>query len=76
MPFVRGTGMRVWIVPLKICTRPRVLLAHLLLRLVILVANGHGELHEHCRRRFSLVTSILACEDKNHRGITYLAAAA
>ena len=68
--------MRVWIVPLKICTRQGVPLAHSLLRLVILAANGHGEFHEHCRRWFSLVTSILACEDKNHRGITYLAAAA
>lgn len=76
MRFVRGTGMRVWIVPLKICTRQRVPLAHLLLRLVILVANGHGEFHEHCSRWFSLVTSILAGEDEIYRGITYLAAAA
>ena len=68
--------MRVWIVPLKTCTRQCVLLAHLLLRLVILEANGHGEFHEHCRRCCSLVTSNLACEDKNHREITYLAAAA
>ena len=68
--------MRVWIALLKICTRQRVPLAHSLLRLVILVANGHGEFHEHCERWSSLVTSILACEDKNHRGITYLAATA
>ena len=68
--------MRVWIVPLRICTRQRVLLAHLLSGLVLLVANGHGEFHEHCRRWFSSVRSILAREDKIHRGITYSAAAA
>lgn len=52
MRCVRGMGMRVWIVLLRICTNLSVLIVRLPASRP-LVANAGGDFQEHCRCFFS-----------------------